>query len=241
MPALELRINASSVGQSSLSDGRGGWRDDAFLWHGIVDLRWDGKTLPIRIEARSDHADRAQAARERWASLLNIAAKKRVQRGSLCAFDRNDVTSDLPKRLSSQATTLSATVRTSVLVQLDEDHELDQLARRSFKYAVGQVRAFGESPPIAGFSTGDAYGMLSFIQQSLDAGDQGNLYGWNEEKVSGMRGYMQELTTRKNRQHPGYVRAREYILSNTSCFSPPDAWIRRPPTIKPDILAKAGI
>jgi hypothetical protein len=241
MPALELRINALTVSQSSVPDRRGGLRDDAFLWHGITDVRWDGKELPIRIEARSAQADRAHAARERWACLLNSAAKKRAQRGTLCGFDRNDVTSDILKRLSTKATTLSATVSKSILLQLGEYYELDQLARRSFKYAIRRVRAFAKSPPMAGSTTSDAYGMLSFIEQSLEAGDQGNLYGWNDEKLSGIRTYMQELTTRKNRHHPGYVHARDYILSNTSCFSPPDAWIRHPPTINADILDKPGL
>jgi hypothetical protein len=241
MPTLELRINPLTVSQSFLSDGQGGQRNDAILWHGITELRWDSKELPVRIEARSAQADREQAATERWACLLNSAAKKRAQRGALCAFDRNDVTSDIPKRLLSKATTLSVTVSKSILLRLGEDYEADRLARRSFEYAVGRVRAFAESPPITGSSTGDAYGMLSFVQQSLDAGDQGHLYGWNDEKLSGIRDYLQELATRKNRQHPGYARAREYVLSNTSCFSPPDAWIRRPPTINADILAKAGL
>jgi hypothetical protein len=35
-----------------------------------------------------------------------------------------------------------------------------------------------------------SFGQL--IKQSLDAGDQGYLYGWNDETLSGIRAYAQE-------------------------------------------------
>jgi hypothetical protein len=240
MATLELKIDPATVRQGILPDGRGGWREDQILWHGVTELRWDAKSLPIRLEARSSDTDRSESTRERWSFLLNNAAARRLRDGVLRPFAANDVAVDVPTRLRSKTATLSVRIDKSALAQWDEAYEQDQLARRSFKYAMGRIRAFAESPPPHGHSESDAYVMLSFVQQSLDAGDQGYLYGWNDEKLSGIRSYLQELTTRKNRQHPGFVRARDYILSNTSCFSPPDAWIRQPPTINTDTLAKAG-
>jgi hypothetical protein len=238
---LELTINPATVGQSFFSDGKTGRRQDRFLWHGIVELRWDEKTLPIRVEATAAEAENGQPDRERWTKLLRQAAINCARDRLLRPFEADDVTYDLPKRSTAKATSGVIKAAVSYLARLNEDYELDQLARRSFNYARQRIRAFAEMPPLAGSSDSDVYAMLSFLQQSLDAGDQGHLYGWNDEKLSGMRTYAQELCTRKNRRHHGFVNAREYILSNVSCFAPPDAWTRRPPTINPEILAGAGL
>jgi hypothetical protein len=238
---LEITINAATVGQSFFSDGKTGRRQDRFLWHGIVELRWDEKTLPIRVEATSAEAENGHLDRERWTKLLGRAAINRARASLLRPFEANDVTYDIPKRATARAASGAVKAAASYLARLNEDYELDQLARRSFTYARQRIRAFAEMPPLAGSSDSDVYAMLAFLQQSLDAGDQGHLYGWNDEKLSGMRSYAQELSTRKNRRHQGFVNAREYILSNINCFELPDAWTRRPPTMNPEILAGAGL
>jgi hypothetical protein len=219
------------VRKCSLANERTGeWRQDAFIWRGQAELKWDDKTLAVVAMAHSEAKERPEADVATWAILLNHGAASLVESERLTAFAENDVGGHLPaEKLPAGEAGMTVSVSDAYFKQLLQEHELDQLARKSFEYAVQRLEVFARNPG----NSNDGGSMFAYLERCLDAGYLDTMTGWYREKMLGIREYMTDLAKRKNRNHDGYRRAQEYINSNLFSFAPPSAWLQRPPTINP--------
>lgn len=207
-------------------DGRR--KPDEFFWQGIADLRWDGKSLPVVVSARTDEEDREGSTKADWEAKLRSAAVGAAKIGALSAFRENDLTHRLPKRPTGKPGAAKVRVSDSFLKRLEEEFAHDQLARKSFRHAVARVRAYGDWPASQG---NDASVMLTFLTRCIECCYTEFMYSWYREKISGIRRSMEDLARRKDRSHAGYRQSQEHIKDNIYGFNPPDAWLQRPPVL----------
>ncbi|WP_339742043.1 hypothetical protein [uncultured Rubinisphaera sp.] len=224
--SVSIEIVPMSLDQSLVRDHHTrDYRKDLFHWTGIATLNWDDKKLKVVVFAKSKEEGRTENEKKQWSDRLRLATAKAVDGEFISAFKLNEVTYSVPSPLPDPVPSdASASPSDTYIEQLNKEYEHDRAARESFDFAVDRLRErMGGSP--------EANDLFYFLQQSIAAADMGTMSGWYMEKMTGIASYMRQLETRKNRNHPGYIRARDYIQSQLFSFSQPDAWIDYPPIL----------
>lgn len=225
--SVTVQVPQFHVGQGYIRDPRGeGFRKDLFRWSGVAKLSWQDKLLNAFVYADSRTEDLAEGSRKHWADLLCLAAAKAIENETLSAFKVNDVRYCIPGGDSAAPTEVKVFVSPEYMDQLNSDYEHDRAARESFRYAANRLSGAVDY----GISR-EANSLYFFLQSSLDAAHLGTMYGWYREKMGGIRSRMSDLARRKNKSRDGYTAARDYIQSQLYSFSPPEAWIDRPPVL----------
>lgn len=113
--------------------------------------------------------------------------------------------------------------------KLKAESGLDVQARASFERVKDRLRGRVDMINRGGIS--DFLSDLHFLEEVLDCGDLGHMYGWYQEKLGGIRMYANDLAGHKNTNHSSYLSAIGYIQDNLFSFAPPMAWLRRPPVM----------
>lgn len=205
---------------------------EKFLYDMIVNATWGEKSLSFYVFSRTDNEDRH--LQKEWAQALNHAASKMLKSGRLSAFDRNDLTNcvtDYP-----EADSISVKLSKANFEKMEGEYEYAQRAEKSFRRLVDRLYAFAQGPSEFGYQ--EASANLFMLDRMLEAAHLGHMYGWTNEKMSMIRRYIPSLATRKQRNHQNFRSEQEYVTSNLSCFSTPDAWTDRPPVFDDKILQK---
>lgn len=159
-----------------------------------------------------------------------------MKAGQLSAFPANDLTSFLQEAKTIRNGPQTVTIKEKFHQKIEQEWELDTQARRSFRHAVAQVRKEVGSLP-----HGEANVWMEFLERMLRCADLGHGYGWYQEKLSGIRTYVSDLSRRKNRNHPSFRGGLDYIYSNLSFFSPPTTWRERPAIVSTQELDRCGV
>lgn len=234
---IELRINQHDAQRGLVRDERSGdWRTDVYMWHGLVELRWDGKSLFTVVMAQAKDDGHSEETCKKWAAILNAGAADLVRSDLLSAFEINKVRDEILPEPRSDALVIAVAPPTLFLSRLSEEYEIDQLARKSFEFALRKLNAYADYPPSHGISS-DGPAMFRYLENCLTAGYLGTMGAWYKEKMSGIERCIADLARRKNRSHAGFRESQEYMRRNLSLFSAPKAWTKRPPTLDPKRMA----
>ena len=218
---VEFSIDSQSVIQSVEHD-----------WRGIINVRWAANEIHFSVNARSDVEDRTSAGHDMWRRKLLVASVSK--RDCLSAFRVNDLTFDLPdSEVESTYTRITTELKPRIMAVMEKEHAIIRQANKSFDHAVRRLQEFANSPPFHGVSS-DAEEMFFYLSRCLEAGDLGFMYCWYREKMAGIRRNIQEIRQRKDRNHRGFRIAQDYIREQLFSFSPPVAWVKRPPVLEFD-------
>lgn len=224
---VTFRVDPSSVYQALIRDRfTNDWRKDLFQWTAIVVLQWDAKKLPVIGVANSETEDRSSEGPLKWTPLLLHAAVSSAKADVLSAFEENSLTYRVPAEVAdSTQHSVTAFLPEKTMERLNQQSEIDQRARKGYEEAVDRL----EDLMRYGQVSAEARTLFSYIEHWLDAGYVGHNYSWYQEKRARIRRNMNDLERRKNRNHPGFISAKEDVGSQLCMFTPPIAWLQRPP------------
>ena len=226
-----LAPNSMGVSQSLIrAKDSNAWEDNDYLWKGVYHLKFDAFRLPVLACSHCETEDSGEEDRDLWRNRLSRALCEAIEGRQITAFEENDVTT-YAKGVNDSSRWEESTIELDeeFYSRLKAEAELDARARVSFQRVIDRLRARVDT--IYRGAIGDFLSDLHFVEEVLDSGYLGHLYGWYREKLSGIRMYVNDLARRKNANHPSYLSGIGYIRDNLFSFAPPMAWLRQPPVM----------
>jgi len=158
-------------------------------------MRAENKTLFAVVMARTNERQRSISEPMHWASLLRSGAASLIRSDMLTAFEKNDVSYDLPTEPPQDEKQLTIQVSRSFFARFCEEHDVHQLAQESFRRAVSRLFKYAECPPSHGYR-GNESRMLDYLENCLSAAYLGRLY---LEKTNLIRRKMADIAGEKIR------------------------------------------
>jgi len=232
--SVEVKPDYQGAGFKFLREGSS-YSDEKFLWDVVVTATWGDKSLNYYVYGETGNDDRI--LEREWTQALTHAAAARLKKGSLTAFDRNDLTIDIDEDCpDADAVTIS--LGATKIEKMEAECAYVQQAEKSFRRLVDRLYAFAQGPSEYGYQ--EAASNLFMLDRMLETAHLGTMYGWTNEKMSMIRRYIPSLATRKQRNHQNFKYEQEYVSSNLSCFSTPKAWTDRPPIFDEKVLQQGA-